>query len=194
MTMSISSLSQVPFFVSMSILFARLAQPPSSIILDSESFLTLTSLTHADPTSTLPIALGLITLANTESASWFLREQTRLAEENETRKIQELKAQGKVVLPSPQKILRGVMRVLSVGRIILGIMVPGTVIIYWVTSATFGLVQTWVFDYLDRRKLSAKLRGSNSSISISNMKTVPPQRDVKTVAYNDSSSRHTGQR
>lgn len=95
------------------------------MILDTESFLTLTSLTHADPTSALPIALGLITLANTESASWFLREQTRLAEENEARKVQELREQGKAVLPSPQKIFRGVMRVLSVGRIVLGIMVPG---------------------------------------------------------------------
>lgn len=32
------------------------------------------------------------------------------------------------------------------------------VVIYWVSSATFGLIQTWVFDYWTRRRHQAKER------------------------------------
>jgi mitochondrial inner membrane protein COX18 len=124
-TMLIPALTQLPLFVLMSVFFNRLCQPPFSMIIDDESFLTLTSITHTDPTAVLPIALGLITLANTESANWFLGDQVRAREERERQMRDKLRAEGKLVPPSPRNLLRAVMRVLSVGRIIIGMMAPG---------------------------------------------------------------------
>ena len=74
---------------------SRLSQPPTAF--DSESFLTLTSLSHADPTFALPIALGLITLANVElslSIRWFASAEAREREELEEKRIAEKRAQG----------------------------------------------------------------------------------------------------
>lgn len=94
---------------------------------DSESFLTLTSLSHADPTAALPIALGLITLANVESSSsirWFASAEARERKELEEKRIAEKRARGDVVL-QPQKIVQSALRLLSVGRILIGALVPG---------------------------------------------------------------------
>lgn len=200
LTMLIPPLTQLPLFVGSSMFLSRLSQPPSAF--DSESFLTLTSLSHADPTFALPIALGLITLANVESSSsirWFASAEAREREELEEKRNAEKRAQGHIVL-QPQRIVQSALRLLSVGRILIGALVPGvrtpvsfffpfclneefhcssfrcadaeffcclccflqSVVLYWVSSATFGLLQSWIFDYLDKRR--SDLRRSPQSV------------------------------
>ncbi|KAI0320673.1 60Kd inner membrane protein-domain-containing protein [Amylostereum chailletii] len=153
-TMLIPPVTQLPLFVVTSMMFTRAAQAPTP--LDSESFLTLTSLAHADPTVTLPIVLGILTLANVESSNWFVTEAGRAREALERANVAAKRAEGKMVL-EPRKILQSGMRMLSVGRILIGAMVPGSVIVYWVTSAAFGLVQSWAFDYWERRRVAKRL-------------------------------------
>ena len=62
----------------MTIMFARLAADPTCPF-DSESFLTLTTLNHPDPTFTLPVILGLVTMANVESSHWVLNPEEKAA-------------------------------------------------------------------------------------------------------------------
>ncbi|KAH9006942.1 60Kd inner membrane protein-domain-containing protein [Lactarius hatsudake] len=148
-TMLVPPLTQLPLFVGSSMFLSRLSQPPT--VFDSESFLTLTSLAHADPTAALPIALGIITLANVESSRWFISKEAKERDELEQKRVAEKRAQGHMVL-EPRKIVQSGLRILSVGRILIGSVVPGSVLLYWVSSATFGLLQSWAFDYWERQR------------------------------------------
>lgn len=121
-TMLVPPVTQLPLFVGSSMFLSRLSQPPT--VFDSESFLTLTSLAHADPTATLPIALGMITLANVESSRWFISKEAKERDELEQKRVAEKRAQGHVVL-EPRKIVQSGLRLLSVGRILIGTVVPG---------------------------------------------------------------------
>lgn len=121
-TMLVPPLTQLPLFVGSSMFLSRISQPPT--VFDSESFLTLTSLSHADPTATLPIALGIITLANVESSRWFISEAVKEKEELKQKSLSEKRAQGHIVL-EPQKIVQSGLRILSVGRILISALVPG---------------------------------------------------------------------
>jgi hypothetical protein len=126
LTMAIAPLTQLPLFVGSSMFLSRLSQAPSSAF-DAEAFLTLTSLAHADPTAALPIALGLVTLANVESSSslrWFGSAEAKEREERERRRVEEKRAQGHIVL-EPRRIVQSALRLLSVGRILIGAVVPG---------------------------------------------------------------------
>lgn len=120
--MLIPLVTQLPVFVGFSVLLSHLSQAPTPF--DSESFFTLSTLTHADPTGTLPIALGFVTLANVESSRWFMTE----AQLEREKKVQQWKeqrvAKGETVL-QPQKIIKSVLRLVSVGRIVVASMVPG---------------------------------------------------------------------
>ena len=172
--MLIPMVSQLPLFVGTSMLFSRLSQHPT--VFDSESFLTLTSLSHSDPTLTLPIVLGLITLANVESSRFFMSAEALERERKVSQWTAEKRAKGHTVL-EPKKIIQSSMRLFSIGRILIAAMVPGvcerhcfsmklqtamkgllyilvqqSVQLYWLTSATFGLLQTWVLDYWDSRR------------------------------------------
>ena len=78
--------SQLPVFIGTSWMLSHLSQPPT--LFDNESFLTLTSLAHSDPTATLPIVLGLVTLANVESSRWFASAEA-LQRENRVETLDE---------------------------------------------------------------------------------------------------------
>ncbi|KAF9534227.1 60Kd inner membrane protein-domain-containing protein [Crepidotus variabilis] len=143
-------LSQLPVFVGLTLMFNRLSQDPTPF--DSESFLTLTSLAHPDPTMTLPVVLGFLTMANVESGNWVMnaaeKEQRRVTELKEARRI----AEGGKPRIHPGKIIKTALRGLSVLRIVIAAMTPGSVALYWTTSAVFGLFQTWVMEWLDARR------------------------------------------
>ena len=164
--MALPPLTQLPVFVGCSVVLAHLSQHPTPF--DSESFLTLSTLVHPDPTATLPIALGFITLANVESSRWFMTDEQRQREDKVQKWREERIAKGERVI-QPQKIIKSALRLVSIGRILIATMVPGvgllslccrfswlitlqSVVLYWVTSATFGLVQTWIFDYWELRR------------------------------------------
>jgi len=165
LTMLIPPLTQLPVFVGSSMFLGRLSQQPNCAF-DSEAFLTLTSLAHPDPTVVLPIALGMITLANVESSRWFISAAVREREDAEQKRIAEQWAQGRPLL-EPHKIVQSSLRLLSVGRILIGAVVPGSVVLYWVSSATFGLLQTWLFDYWDRRRSNLPSLASTSRQPVS---------------------------
>jgi inner membrane protein COX18 len=123
--MLIPPLTQLPVFVGSSMLLSRLSQPPlSASAFDAEAFLTLTSLAHADPTAALPIALGVITLANVESSRWFVSAEAKEREDAERGRVAEKRKQGQIVL-EPRRIVQFGLRLLSVGRILIGAVVPG---------------------------------------------------------------------
>lgn len=113
---------QAPLFLLFSWVYREAAQIPTP--LDSESFLSLTSLNHVDPTGFLPIALGIITLVNVESATWYMSpaEAERRAQVQEWVRARRLR--GEIVW-QPMKTVRPVIRGLSVVRIIVAATVPG---------------------------------------------------------------------
>ncbi|KAF9464462.1 60Kd inner membrane protein-domain-containing protein [Collybia nuda] len=146
----IPPLSQLPLFVIGTIVFGRLSLDPTPF--DSESFLTLTTLAHPDPTMTLPILLGVITMANVESSNWVMnaaeRERSRQIEEKNAK----IRAEGGRPNIEPKKLIKSGLRLLSIGRILIAAITPGSIALYWVTSAAFGLLQTWVMDWQDIRR------------------------------------------
>ncbi|KAJ7638914.1 hypothetical protein FB45DRAFT_1023658 [Roridomyces roridus] len=58
---------------------------PTPRLCRHEPFFTLTSLNHPDSTWTIPIILGIVTMANVESNHWFMRgvQKTRMEEREE---------------------------------------------------------------------------------------------------------------
>jgi len=89
-------------------------------------------------------------MGQAESSNWIMNA----AERQRARKIEEENAKraaegGKPVI-RPQAIIKSGLRILSVGRIIIAAITPGSIALYWVTSAAFGLCQTWLTNWLDR--------------------------------------------
>jgi len=121
--MILPPLSQLPVFIGFTIILGRLSQDPTPF--DSESFLTLTTLAHPDPTMTLPIILGLITMANVESNNWLMnaaeRAKLRRLEQEKARRIAE---EGKKSIELG-KVVKTALRGLSVLRIIVASVTPG---------------------------------------------------------------------
>ncbi|KAK7470529.1 hypothetical protein VKT23_001954 [Stygiomarasmius scandens] len=149
-----SPLSQAPIFILITTVLNNLARNPASCF-DSESFLTLTTLMHPDETMALPVVLGLLTMANVEASTWVLTpaEKQQLAEREA--KSKEISAKDGTRRVRFQSIFKSGMRGLAVARIGLGAIAPGAVTVYWVTSAAFGLFQTWLMNWLDVRRRRA---------------------------------------
>lgn len=120
--MAIPVLTQLPVFVFSSLVFSQLTQPPS--VLDSETFLTLTSLVNPDPTVVIPVLIGMITFANVESAKWFVSDAQERREEKVEKWNAEKRARGEIVI-APKEIVQNALRVMSVGRILIAAVVPG---------------------------------------------------------------------
>ncbi|KAF9055410.1 hypothetical protein BDZ89DRAFT_938575 [Hymenopellis radicata] len=150
---------QLAVFLPSSWFLAHLATDPFSSF-DSESFMSLTRLSSEDESLGFPIALGLVTMANVESSTWFMT-----ADEREALRVQEAKRQekGEFTLPVG-KVIKFALRGVSVVRIIIASQVSGAVVIYWVTSAVFGLFQTWWMEYRRRTQLNTVRQQRASSI------------------------------
>ena len=120
--MLIPPITQLPLFVGFSMVLNRASHPPT--VLDSESFLTLTSLSHSDPTLTIPIVVGLITLANVETARWFASAAATQRQAKVDEWVKQRREKGEMVL-EPGRIVQSSLRFLSVARIIIAALVPG---------------------------------------------------------------------
>ncbi|KAI0353609.1 hypothetical protein OH77DRAFT_614700 [Trametes cingulata] len=162
-TIAMPIVTQLPLFIGTSMVLSEASRAPT--VLDSETFFTLTSLSHADSTLTLPIMLGLITLANVESSRWFVSAEALQREQQVAKWTAERRARGEQIL-EPRKIFQTSLRIMSVARILIAAMVPGSIQLYWVTSATFGLFQSWILDYwsMRRRQRSAIAGKEGSSV------------------------------
>lgn len=135
--MAIPALTQLPLFVLSTIFFQGLTSSPSSLTgLKDENFLTLTSLTRPDATATLPIALGLVTLGNVETANWFVgvrraareterEEKAKDARQKAMEKSQETGERPPLPLPSLRQTVQGSLRLFAIARIVIGVMVDG---------------------------------------------------------------------
>ena len=100
----------------------RASIPPS--VLDSEAFLTLTSLTHGDPTLTLPILLGVVTFANVDATRFFATPERIAREQRQEEYNAKKRAAGETVY-QPRKIFQNTLRLAAVGRILIAALVPG---------------------------------------------------------------------
>ncbi|KAH8113238.1 hypothetical protein DFH11DRAFT_1600910 [Phellopilus nigrolimitatus] len=153
-TMLVPALTQLPLFVVSTALFSSLAIRPTP--LDDEAFLTLTSLARPDSSGALPVALGLVTLANVETGGWFVGAERAARnaqiEEGIAKSAAKRREEGVPVVPRTKDVVQGALRILSVLRIVIGVMVDGSVIVYWLSSATFGLFQSWGFNWWDARR------------------------------------------
>jgi len=104
-------------------MLGRLSLDPTPF--DSESFLTLTTLAHPDLTMTLPIILGILTMANVESSNWVMNAAERERERQmEERAVKRVGVDGQLQI-KPKSLIRSGLRLLSVGRIIIAAMAPG---------------------------------------------------------------------
>lgn len=125
--MLVPALTQLPIFMFSTAFFSSLATRPTP--LDDEAFATLTSLAKPDPTGVLPVALGLVTLGNVETAGWFIGAEraARNAEiESQREEANEKKrVKGLPVVPRARDIVQSSLRMLSVLRILFGVMVDG---------------------------------------------------------------------
>ncbi|PBL02417.1 hypothetical protein ARMGADRAFT_1005798 [Armillaria gallica] len=150
-TMVVPPLSQMAVFFPMSIFFGGVAADPFSGF-DAESFMTLTSLSRPDETLTIPILVGLITMANVESSTWFMTatEKQAVAQREQRRKDAASKGVHHI---APANGIKQALRVVSVLRIVFAAQVSGAIALYWATSSLCGLFQTWFMESLRRRKL-----------------------------------------
>jgi len=170
-------ISQLPIFIGTSWVLSHLSQPPS--LFDSEAFLTLTSLAHSDPTATLPIVLGLVTLANVESSRWFVSAEALQRERKVEEWTAQKRAKGEHII-QPKKIVQSSMRLLAVGRILIAALVPGSIQLYWVTSAMFGLLQTWVLDYWESRRIKPRTLDATSPPPVKTASSSPTKPSFRT--------------
>jgi mitochondrial inner membrane protein COX18 len=126
----IPALAQLPVFVGFTVVLSRLSIDPTPF--DSESFFTLSTLAHPDPTMALPVILGFLTMANVESGNWVLnaaeREQIRKADQKRV-------SEGGKSRLHPGKILKTFLRGLSIVRIIIAAMTPGVRFSFYFVSS-----------------------------------------------------------
>ncbi|KAK0230908.1 60Kd inner membrane protein-domain-containing protein [Armillaria fumosa] len=150
-TMVVPPFSQMAVFFPMSIFFGGVAADPFSGF-DAESFMTLASLSRPDETLTIPILVGLITMANVESSTWFMTATEKQAVAQREQRRKDAAAKG-VHHITPANGIKQALRVVSVLRIVFAAQVSGAIALYWATSSLCGLFQTWFMESLRRRKL-----------------------------------------
>jgi inner membrane protein COX18 len=84
----------------------------------------LTSLSHVDPTTTLPIVLGFLTLANVDSSSWFMTDAQRHKKAIADAKFDKSVEAGEIRFEWG-RIVKSGLRLASVGRVLIASMIPG---------------------------------------------------------------------
>ncbi|CAE7130381.1 unnamed protein product [Rhizoctonia solani] len=139
---------------------ALMSYPPMNP-LASESFLTLPSLAQVDPTGVLPIAVGLIMFSNIELGrlSRPFKAKPTPSDAVLSTPDKSSKASGEIALAEQPKMstiisafengLRGV----SILFIWIAMQAPGAVVLYWLTSASYTLLERLFFINLNKRKL-----------------------------------------
>jgi inner membrane protein COX18 len=121
--MLIPQLTYLPVFILSSVVYQNACAPPSP--LDSESVFTLTSLTTTDPTGTLPIVIGLLTLANVETSQWLVGGQHARDVLQKTQALAKQDAEKGIVRIRPQAISKNILRAFSIARIMISMVMPG---------------------------------------------------------------------
>ena len=117
---------QLPLFVVLSMIFQTACIPPSP--LEMESVFTFDSLTQPDSTATMPIVVGLLSLANVDTSKWLVGGKT--AQNKLSKDELETQKQDKdgVIKIRPQQMVKGILRLLSVARILVAMSFPGVML------------------------------------------------------------------
>jgi inner membrane protein COX18 len=121
--MLLPAASQLPLFVGMTFVFNQACLPPTC--LDMESFLFLSSLVHPDSTMALPIAIGLMTLANVETIKLFNMSEKARDQRAQTRKQEAEDEKKGIVRIGASDVSKNMLRFFSIGRILISIPLPG---------------------------------------------------------------------
>ncbi|KAG9126473.1 hypothetical protein FRC07_003289 [Ceratobasidium sp. 392] len=111
--------------------------------LASESFLTLPSLAHVDPTGVLPIAVGLLMFSNIELGR-LSRPAKQVAPALDT-STRETPATEPPRVSSLVAALENGLRGASILFIWVAMQSPGAVVLYWLTSASYTLIERMLF-------------------------------------------------
>ncbi|KAN0065617.1 hypothetical protein ACQY0O_000743 [Thecaphora frezii] len=109
-----------------------------------------------------PVSLGLLTMTNVELTSWSRRALAKLASVGTPAASDKPKEAVDVVdaeeeEPRRTRILTNVFRTLAIAAIPIATQAPGALIIYWLSSGVYTLMQNSVFAFLDRRREAQKL-------------------------------------
>lgn len=120
--MFLPPLVQLPPFFAITMMLRHLSEDPTPF--DAESFFTLATLAHPDPTMTLPILLGIITMANVETNNWLMTATQRADLQKLEERRAQMKGDGKRIL-EPGRIIKTALRGLSVARILVASVMPG---------------------------------------------------------------------
>jgi len=172
-TMLVPFLAQAPLFIIVSLVMRDACIAPSP--LDMEAIFTLSSLSRPDSTGALPIIVGLLSLANVDCAKWFVGgEQARALLAKERARKQRDKEAGLIRI-SPQTAAKQLLRFFSVLRIVIGMVLPGAVIMYWTSSAAYSLVQSWIFDYWEAKHKERLCATPSLAAAVAETPEAPPR-------------------
>ncbi|KAF8593243.1 hypothetical protein BDV93DRAFT_529957 [Ceratobasidium sp. AG-I] len=135
----------VPLFILATASFRHAALmstiPPNP--LGSEAFLTLPSLAQVDPTGVLPIAVGLMMFSNIELGR--LSRPARPPKPTPTSATEEATPTELPKMSSLVTALENGLRGASILFIWVAMQSPGAVVLYWLTSASYTLVERLFF-------------------------------------------------
>ncbi|SOV07153.1 related to COX18 - mitochondrial inner membrane protein required for membrane insertion of C-terminus of Cox2p [Ustilago sp. UG-2017a] len=129
------------------------------------------TLVDKDSTMLGPVTFGMLTLANTELNSWSrtsiakIRAVSSGKEDGASRTADKLLAEkGKEGAeakaeeePRRMRIITNALRVMAIAFIPIACQAPGVLVIYWLSSGIYTMVQNSVFAVLDRRSEAIKV-------------------------------------
>ncbi|EPQ27485.1 uncharacterized protein PFL1_05023 [Pseudozyma flocculosa PF-1] len=135
------------------------------------------TLADRDNTMIGPVSLGMLTMTNVELTSWSRRAMAKLTALGDSTKAEakppgpasDAAARGQPTSsgvsssssedeePRRTRILTNAFRVLAIASIPIASQAPGALIIYWLSSGTYTLVQNSIFALVDRRREAGKL-------------------------------------
>ncbi|KAJ1033670.1 hypothetical protein NDA13_001654 [Ustilago tritici] len=129
------------------------------------------TLVDKDSTMLGPVTFGMLTLANTELNSWSrtsiakIRAVSSGKEDGASRMADKLLAEkgkeGAEVKaeeePRRMRIITNALRVMAIAFIPIACQAPGVLVIYWLSSGIYTMIQNSVFAVLDRRSEAIKV-------------------------------------
>ncbi|KZO93761.1 hypothetical protein CALVIDRAFT_539670 [Calocera viscosa TUFC12733] len=134
----------MPLFFLISLMLRQAATAPTP--LSSESFLTFETLASTDTSGIMPIAFGLITLANFEIMS-----KGPPAPKSAIPQKPQSGLPRNLLWTNRGPVLEFGLRFLPIVVIVLALNMPGAVVLYWVTSSTYTFIERLLFTTIDRR-------------------------------------------
>lgn len=110
-------------FVLLSSTFLYISNEPGSVFRD-EAVFSLQSLAHPDATAAIPVMTGLVSLATTETSHLFLKQEKPHPREDSVKSLNQSTGERRIAI-NPTQYIKSVIRILSLGRVILTFMMPG---------------------------------------------------------------------